>query len=283
VAEQVDLASVEGEEVTPEAVDTSRPAPDALVARGDEDVFRVMDAMDEEQILDALQGRPSQVMVYSFKPKGGGKTQTGLSWQGVAEVVRTMNQARQTAIRVSPEVAPLATEVQEPDHNGELVTYIRVTVYAEDTLNGGGNWGTATQAKFQTFRDPDRKPQLDPFAFTKALSKAQRNAELSLTPVVFRETLIAQLLGDRSRVRQIRSGDAGPVAELPPPLTDERALAQKDSARELFRAVQAIDRLALMPAQFHTYLSRAEHSHQRLDEFIAYLQDKLEEVKRAQG
>src|SRR4051812_19137637 len=84
------------------AVAASAPAPGELVVRPDvpEDVFRAMDALDELQILEALEGRPSEIMVYSFEASSG-KVQTGLSWTGIAEVVRLTNQERHTRIRIS--------------------------------------------------------------------------------------------------------------------------------------------------------------------------------------
>ena len=102
---------------------------------------------------------------------------------------------------------------------------------------------------------------------------------LPLVPVEFREVVIAQALKDETRVRQIKAGGAGDLAELPPPLTDERAEAQKETARALYVELQAVNRLALLPRAHHAYLSRAEHSHERLAEYIAYLEQMLAEEK----
>lgn len=251
-----------------------------VVVRPDveQDVYLAMDAMDEAQIMDALQGRPSEVMVYSFPKKGGG-TQHGLSWAGVAECVRTMNVEGHTRIRVSPNHAPIIEEYQEDDSTGTIITYHRVLVYAEDEKNGGGNWGLASQAKFQTFKDKGRKPELDHFGLTKCLSKAQRNAMHPLIPVEYRELVIAQALKDEARVRQIRAGGTGATPDLPPPLRDEKALAQVETARKLFRELQEVNRLAMYPAVFNQYLTRAESSHQRLDDLIAHLEGELEKQK----
>ena len=104
---------------------------------------------------------------------------------------------------------------------------------------------------------------------------------LPLIPVAYRETIIAQATGDDVRMRQVRAGAAEQIVDLPPPLTDERAVALKDSARDVFREIQAINRLAVLPAVFHAYLTRAEHSHDRLEDFIAWLQDELAKAKSA--
>lgn len=254
------------------------PAAAELVVRPDvrDDVFRAMDAHDELQILEALEGRPSKVMVYSFS--SGGSLQTGLSFQGVAEVVRTMNGAGHTSIRVSPDHAPIVEEVQEENEGGDIVTYIQVTVYAEDSRNGGGNWGAARQAKFQTFRNKDRKPELDKFAYSKALSKAQRNAMLPLTPVVFRETLIAQMLNEPARVKALRVGMGDPVAEMPAPLTDERAEALKVEIRAVFKEIRDLDPTALMPGQFHVKLQRVAHEHAGMEELLEALRSQRDHL-----
>lgn len=241
------------------------------------DAFKAMDRLDEQQILDALEGRPSDTIAYSFKT--GGKQQTGLSYAGVAEVVRTMNAAGHTAIAISPDFAPLVAEVVEEDENGEPVTFIQVTVYAHDTRNGGGNYGTARQAKFVTFKDKGRKPQLDSFAFTKALSKSQRNAMAPLTPMVFREALIAQALNNPARVKELRLGMGDPTAELPPPLTDERAVALKDAIRAVFKQIRDLDPQALLPGQFHAKLQRVAHEHAGMEELLDALAGQLAHLR----
>jgi hypothetical protein len=272
---------VEGTAVEEGAVQGSAPAPAELAVRPDvpEDVFRAMDAHDELQILEALEGRPAEIMVYSFR--SGGKTQTGLSYAGVAEVVRTMNAAGHTKIRVSPEFAPIVEEVQEADENGDVITYVQVTVYAEDALTGGGNYGTARQQKFMTYRDENRKPTIDKFAFTKALSKAQRNAMLPLTPVMYRETLIAQMLNNAARVKELRLGMGDPTTELPPPLTDDRAVELKERIRATFKEIRDVDPMALLPGQFNAKLRRTEHEHEAMEELLAALEAQLAHVKAA--
>lgn len=252
------------------------PAPAELVIRPDVegDEFRVMDAYDELQILDNLQGRPSEKLVYSFKGKDG-KMQTGLSYEGVAEVVREMNANRMTRIRVSPDFTPVFETVQEENEHGTLITYVQAMVYAEDLLNGGGDFGTARQPKFQVFRDANKTPKLDGFATAKALSKAQRNAMKPLTPVVFREALIAQMLGNPTRVQLLRTGMGDPVAELPAPLVDERATELKEQIRAVYAQIKAIDVQALLPGQFNAKLRRVEHEHAGLEELLEALQSQL--------
>lgn len=260
-----------------------KPPAHEMVVRPDvsEDAYRAMDAADEAQILDALMGKPSEKLVYTF-PGSDGKKKTGLSYEGVAEVVREMNATPYAQIRVAKDFVPIIKEVAEENERGELITYLEALVYAEDAHNGGGNFGTARQAKFQTFTDKSKKPRLDSFATAKALSKAQRNAMKPLTPVEWRESLIAKHLNNPARVKELRLGMGDPQAEMPPPLTDEKANELVAQIRATYKEVRAIDPMKLPPGQFQVKLERARHEHAALEELLAFLtgmRDHLAGVK----
>lgn len=224
----------------------------------DQDVYRVMDAYDEAQILDELEGRPSDKMVYSFN--AGGKKVTGLSYSGVAESVRTLNARGLTQIRAAKDVPPRYEDVQEENEHGDVVTYVECEVYVEDAKAGSGWWGLARQPKFQVFKDKDRKPELDKFAKTKALSKAQRNGGLNLVPLAFREILIALALEQPQRVQLLRAGvPSTQETQLGAPLGDERAEALAGEIREAYARVKGLPGgvRAMPPGRFNAKLSRA--------------------------
>lgn len=254
----------------------SKPAAAELMVRPDvpDDVYRAMDAADEAQILDALMGKPSEKLVYRFRGSDG-KDQTGLSYEGVAEVVREMNATPYAQIRVAKDFTPIINEVSEENEAGQTITYLQALVYAEDVHNGGGNFGTARQPKFMVFKDKSKKPRLDPFATAKALSKAQRNALKPLTPVEWREALIAKHLNNPARVKELRLGMGDATAEFPPPLTDERAVALKRQIRDVYSQIRGLDPLALPPGRFNVKLSRSEHEHERMEELLAELESML--------
>jgi hypothetical protein len=264
--------------VDAEAVEESKPREQDLVVRGaaidPQAPYRVMDRHDEKQILDELLGRQLDVMVYSFDNK------TDLSYAGVQEVVRTLNARGATRIRVVAAPPPIFDEVVD---EGE--TFIQATAYAEDTLNGGGAWGTATEPKYMRLRNGNTK--LDSFARTKALSKAQRNAEKALIPEEFRQLLIAMFLKDKRRVKQIESGllHEEDLPELPPPVDDDEMRAKVAHARERYTEITKLApggvKVSLTPATFHRYLTRAETDHGRMDDFLALLEEKLAEAKEA--
>lgn len=254
----------------------SKPAAAELMVRPDvpDDVYRAMDAADEAQILDALMGKPSEKLVYRFRGSDG-KDQTGLSYEGVAEVVREMNATPYAQIRVAKDFTPIINEVSEENEAGQTITYLQALVYAEDVHNGGGNFGTARQPKFQVFKDKSKKPRLDSFATAKALSKAQRNALKPLTPVEWREALIAKHLNNPARVKELRLGMGDATAEFPAPLTDERAVALKQQIRDVYSQIRKLDPLALPPGRFNVKLSRSEHEHERMEELLAELESML--------
>lgn len=234
------------------------------VADDAEAVFRRMALEDERQILEELQGRALDVMLYSFEIDG--KRQTGLSWKGTREAVRTLNARGWTAIKMDPRIEPKFEEVI--DEEGDDA--IRVVVYAIDEKSGGGNWGLAQQKKKMKLRGGRQKP--DTFASHKALSKAQRNAFEALVPAEVVEYLKAQFLGRPDQVKVIPGAATAVEVERPPALTDERATEQMNRIRSLYDEIKEIDRVVMPPGQFNALLMGAQHSHDRLDETIAHLE-----------
>lgn len=267
-----------------EAVEESKPLAKDLVVRGasidDSAIFRTMDRHDEQQILDELVGRQLKEMVYSFG--SGSDRKTGLSYAGVQECVRTLNARGATRIKIAAEPAPIFEEYVESDEG-----YIQCTVYAVDELNGGGAWGTATEPKNMRLRNGGTKR--DFFARTKALSKAQRNAEKALLPEEFIQLLIAMYVKDETRVREIREGllSEADLPELPPPVDDDEMRAKMAEARDLYaeitRLVPGGVGVKLTPASFHRYATRAETDHERAGGFLSMLREKLEQARAAKS
>ena len=67
--------------------------------------------------------------------------------------------------------------------------------------------------------------------------------------------------------------------------TNRTASISPDVSNPGFRAItfdqlREADPLSVLPAAYHAYLTRAEHSHERLDDFLGYLRDKLEETTK---
>lgn len=296
--------AVEADVVEPEAaaavaeIEDFKPSPGTLVITdpGDETgILQVLDRHDELAILNRIQQKATAKLFYSF-PRDG-KQVTELSVSGVMECIGEMNATGKVNIGIDRDREPrFEIELADTDFAAD-VEHVVCTVYAYDARTQSGAWGTFSQPrKFKLTdvtkkrREKDKKfaPEdgivTDPFARQKALNKAERNALRKLIPEFVAQTLIAAFLGDAARVQQIKVGaDAQGVAELPPPLADEKAVAQKQRARDLYTELQghAPGGVAVKfpPGTFHAYLARAEHDHDRLEDFIKYVEGKLAEAK----
>lgn len=131
----------------------------------DQKTALMIEAKDDEQIMEELKGRIVEEYFYEFKL--GERTVTGISWAGIKQLARV-----QGNVRVSH------PEVQETDQ------YFRVICSAEDPSRNIIMWGATQQPKKMKLKDGSEME--DTFSLTKALSKAQRNAIRALFP----ETII---------------------------------------------------------------------------------------------
>ncbi len=126
--------------------------------------YEVVDQVDDQAIIELMTGQTIQDYVYSFKQ--GGRTVEGLTLAGINEAAN-----RRGGIQVED------VTYEERDHSWIAVAK------ATDTITGSSRYGAYEQAKMMGSRP-------DPFAFTKAIHKAQRNAIKQLIPVpVIREVL----------------------------------------------------------------------------------------------
>ena len=126
--------------------------------------YEVVDQVDDQAIVELMTGQTIQNYVYSFKQ--GGRVVEGLTLAGINEAAN-----RRGGIQVEE------MKYEELEHSWIA------TVKAVDTITGSSRWGAYEQPKMNGSRT-------DPFAFTKAVHKAQRNAIKQLLPVpVIREVL----------------------------------------------------------------------------------------------
>lgn len=264
---------------SPSELEVFRPDVGLVDPRIPQDLFAVIDSHDEALIMHEIQGTALDTMLYSFR--SGGKTVTDLSYAGVAECVRRMNAMGQYRIKVDPH----AVDEAEVEINGQ--PYIRVRVYAIDEATGFGQHGVSQQPKRMKLKPDTAKAYKargvpvgdddcidDEYAYTKAWSKAQRNALKAHVPFNIREELKATLLGDTKAIKRIRSGIEN-LPEQPPALTDDEAKQLVEQARNVFTDIKAITTEAVTPGQFHRGLQAAQHDHQRLRDYIAALEQIL--------
>ena len=126
--------------------------------------YEVLDQVDDQAIVEMMTGQAIQDYVYSFKQ--GGKTVEGLTLAGINEAAN-----RRGGIQVD--------DVQYEERDQSWLAIAKAT----DTVTGSSRYGAYEQAKRMGNRE-------DPFAFTKAVHKAQRNAVKQLLPVaVIKEVL----------------------------------------------------------------------------------------------
>ncbi|MBI1923203.1 hypothetical protein HYR99_03020 [Candidatus Poribacteria bacterium] len=126
--------------------------------------YEVLDQVDDQAIIEMMTGQAIRDYVYSFKQ--GGKTVEGLTLAGINEAAN-----RRGGIEVNE------VKYEEREHSWIVI------VKATDTLTGSSRYGAYEQAKMAGGRP-------DPFAFTKAIHKAQRNAIKQLLPVpIIKEVL----------------------------------------------------------------------------------------------
>ncbi len=126
--------------------------------------YEVVDQVDDQAIIELMTGQTIQDYVYSFKQ--GGRTVEGLTLAGINEAAN-----RRGGIQIEE------VKYEERDHSWIA------TAKAVDTITGSSRYGAYEQPKMAGSRQ-------DPFAFTKAIHKAQRNAIKQLIPVpVIREVL----------------------------------------------------------------------------------------------
>ena len=149
--------------------------------------YEVVDQVDDQAIIELMTGQTIQDYVYSFKQ--GGRTVEGLTLAGINEAAN-----RRGGIQVED------VKYEERDHSWLAIAK------ATDTITGSSRYGAYEQAKMMGNRP-------DPFAFTKAIHKAQRNAVKQLLPVaVIREVLnfyLHRKVGSGNNTQQSLPGQGG--------------------------------------------------------------------------
>lgn len=126
--------------------------------------YEVVDQVDDQTIVELMTGQTIQDYVYSFKH--GGRVVEGLTLAGINEAANRRG----------------GIQVEEKDYEETEYSWI-ATVKAVDTITGSSRYGACEQPKMNGNRP-------DPYAFVKAIHKAQRNAIKQLLPVpVIREVL----------------------------------------------------------------------------------------------
>ncbi len=247
--------------------------------------FQAMERYDETQIIEEIEGRMSEVLVYKI-PTG-----MDLSFSGVREAIRLIGERTGRRINTGRH-APISEVIQI---NGE--SYHQVKVYAEDEASGQGYWGTAQQPVRMKLRaDTARKYREkgkkvgdddtvdDEFAYTKALSKAQRNALKYFIPEQIRQGILAIAKNDPRKLREITMGAGAPMEDKPKALGDPEAEKLIASCRETYQAIgrEFPDfKTKVPPGRFNSDLQAAWSSHEALRTLLGQLEDTRSAYEKA--
>ena len=186
--------------------------------------YEVVDQVDDQAIIELMTGQTIQDYVYSFKQ--GGRTVEGLTLAGINEAAN-----RRGGIQVE--------EVKYEEQENSWIA----TAKAVDTITGSSRYGAYEQPKMSGGRP-------DPFAFTKAIHKAQRNAIKQLIPVpVIREVLNFYLH------RKAGSGNSRP--QLPPQQGGGNiAQAQKAAFAIANNLAEPLEKKGITKAALWDYIKR---------------------------
>ena len=186
--------------------------------------YEVVDQVDDQAIIELMTGQTIQDYVYSFKQ--GGRTVEGLTLAGINEAAN-----RRGGIQVE--------EVKYEERENSWIA----TAKAVDTITGSSRYGAYEQLKMSGGRP-------DPFAFTKAIHKAQRNAIKQLIPVpVIREVLNFYLH------RKAGSGNSRPQQQIPQ-TAGNIAQAQKAAFAIANNLEEPLEKKGITKADLWNYIKR---------------------------
>lgn len=132
----------------------------------------VLERIDDQVIVKSMVGAAVQDYIYSFKQ--GSKVIEGLTLAGINEAAN-----QRGGISVD--------EIQHKETETSWVAIVRAT----DTVKQTSRYGA-----FEQLKTAYGKP--DPFAFTKAIHKAQRNAIKQLLPVALLKQVLKHYKAQKS-------------------------------------------------------------------------------------
>jgi hypothetical protein len=278
-----------------EAIEEFIPGPAELAVVDPQDGHEVMLRMDEHDVrmlLERVQSSALRKWVYVL-PDGS----KGLTVHAVQDIVQTMNWMGRCRIGVLPETLTVERLMEDAGNGPE--PFWSVTIFAQDEMTGARQSGasmepmrmrlkpsTAEAKRKRGMKIPEDNAIFDVFSQTKAINKAERNAQAKFIPEQIEQTVIAMFEKDPTRVEMIKTEAQQAVEELPPPLDDEKARALLARSREVQDEIAAIGPQALVecpPGLVGSYRLRSQHSHDMLRDFIAWLERRRDELQEKFG
>jgi hypothetical protein len=275
-----------------EAVEEYIPGPAELAVIDPQDRHELMLRMDEHDVrmlLERVQSSALRKWVYVL-PYGGG---TGLTVHAVQDITQMMNWTGRCRIGVLPDTLTVEQIVADAG-NGEEPFWV-ATVFARDEETGASMPGSAMEPQRMRLRAdtankkrragakiPEDNTIFDVFSRTKAINKAYRNALAAFIPEEIEQTIIAMFEKDPERVQRIQTEAEVAAEELPPALTDDRARGLVAKAQAVYDEIRELGdgrgKVDFPPGQFNAYLFRSHHDHGALERFVAYLEQRRDEI-----
>ncbi|MEM3018105.1 MAG: hypothetical protein QXO25_04430 [Candidatus Bathyarchaeia archaeon] len=179
--------------------------------------FEELEKLDDQLIVQGLEGVVSVQDLFYVISQGDYQI-VGISTDGVREIARQYAEKKGYIFRIKE----LTTSEDEEYY------YVRCKVEV-DYPSGGHmeGWGSKRQQKHE-FRKDGSNP-IDRYAFEKAISKAQRNALLSVIPKTFIEMAYKEWRENRTPESRVVSKKATPAEE--PKVVPRKAVSQEASQR----------------------------------------------------
>lgn len=215
--------------------------------------IKEIDQLDDNQILAELAGETVKDFIYEVVDKKGKRT-VKLSWVGTRQAAMDRGN-----ITLSD---PMIT-----DNNG----YIRIVVRGTDLKRNVSLFGGCHQPKQIKVNDKNGEYHLedDPYYFTKALSKAQRNVIQSVLPATFLARMVDKFLAASGKppTKQLSKG-----RESKPRLADALPELKPEDVTTLYALeVTAFNRWHIQPKEVYQqlgYASKNECSEKPWDCFL---------------
>jgi hypothetical protein len=267
---------------------------EVLDGRDRHEVMVRMDDHDVRMLLERVQSSALRKWVYELRQDADpARWPRGLTVHAVQDITQFMNWTGACKIGVLPDT--LSVEQTTADEGNGPEPFWVATIFARDEMTGAVWAGssmepqrmrlkteTAEKRRRRGQKIPEDNTIFDRFARTKAIQKAQRNAVGAFIPEVVEQTVIAMFANDPKRVERIETHEERVMEALPAPLTDERAVEQIARARSIYDEIRELGagrgKLEVTPALFNQYLTRSAHDHDRLDDMIAWLQTRRDEI-----
>jgi hypothetical protein len=233
-----------------------------------------MDEADVQMLLSWAQAGALKKWVYQLPGNKG----EGLTIHAVQDIVQRMNWTGRAKIGVLPET--LEVESLSADEGDGDERYWVATIFARDELTGQVLPGSSMEPQRMKKRDGSRV--FDRFARWKAIQKATRNALGGFIPEEIEQAVIGMATKDPSRVERIRTEAEVKLSEMPPPLDDDEARALIKQAEAIYAEIRELGggrgKIKMTPGTFNAWKLQAQHSHDRLRDFITYLEERREQI-----